>query len=127
MPFVSVAVIAMPCNAPTPSGSLWPPTSVDTRVPTAPTGAGASSFTAGSVSTVSASTGASFTAVTLTVLVSVFESISPSFATKLTVRAAVLGASLEFAYVTARSAVRHSASVAVAPAEVRVSTPVAPS
>ena len=59
------------------------------------------------MTTVSASTGASFTAVTLTVLVIVFEFDVPSLTMKATVRAVVLGASLELKYVTARRAVCH--------------------
>ena len=71
------------------------------------------------------STGASFTPVTFTVEVIVFEFNALSFTVKLTVRATVLGASEEFAYVTARSAACHCAVVAVPPAEVRLITPVA--
>ena len=56
----SATVTAMPCSAPR-SASLTPPTSALTSVPTAPLGALASSFTAFSVTTVSASTGAVLT------------------------------------------------------------------
>jgi hypothetical protein len=71
-----------------------------------------------------ATTGASFTAATLTVWVAAGLLVPPSLTTKLTVRLVVLGLSELFAYVTARNAACHSASVAVAPDEVSVSTPV---
>ena len=77
---VSAAVIAMPVRAPAstsvtlsrpPAGGLRS-TSADTRVPTAPTGAPASSFTAVSAGAAAAlSTGASLTAVTTMLAVSV--------------------------------------------------------
>ncbi|WP_395346066.1 hypothetical protein [Variovorax sp. UC122_21] len=71
------------------------------------------------------SVGASLTAITLTVEATVFELAALSLTVKLTVRAAVEGLSLLFAYCTARSAACHWASVAVLPAELSVSTPVA--
>src|SRR5690606_7843229 len=71
-----------------------------------------------------ATIGASLTAVTLTVLVAGVLSSSPSLTTKLTVRLAVLGASLLLLYVTERRAACHWARLALAPVEVSVSTPV---
>ncbi len=71
-----------------------------------------------------ASTDASLTAATLTVLATVFEFAALSLTVKLTVRAAVDGLSELFEYCTARSAACHCATVAVLPAEVSVITPV---
>ncbi len=56
---------------------MIPPTRLDTNVPTAPTGAPASSATLLRLSTVSDSTGASFTAVMLIVAVSLAVSVPP--------------------------------------------------
>ena len=74
---------------------------------------------------VGGTTGASLTAVTVTVEVIVLEFNPLSFTVKLTVRAAVEGLSEEFAYVTARNAACHCSVVADPPAEVRLITPVA--
>ena len=62
-------------------------------------------------------TGASFTAVTLIVEVTVFELAALSFTVKLTVRALVDGLSELFEYCTALNAACHCATVAVFPAE----------
>jgi hypothetical protein len=78
-----------------------------------------------SVTAAELSTAGSFTAVTLTVLATVFELAAPSFTVKLTVRALVDGLSELLEYCTARNAACHCASVAVPPAEVSVITPVA--
>ena len=60
--------------------------------------------------------------VTLRVAVALF--LVPSLTTKLTVRVALLGVIALSVYVTARKAACHCASVAVAPLELSVSTPV---
>ncbi len=65
--------MATPSRAPV-STSLWPPVSADTSVPTAPTGAAASSFWV-IASTVSANTGASLTP--LIVTVSTLDAVPP--------------------------------------------------
>ena len=69
--------------------------------------------------------GESFTAVTANCWVETAEVPPWPLTTKLTVRAAVFGVSLVLVYVTERSAACHCPSVAVAPAELRFSTPVA--
>ncbi len=68
--------------------------------------------------------GASFTAAMLIVLATVLEPSAPSLAAKVTVREVVEGLSELFEYCTARSATCHCARVAVAPAELRLMTPV---
>ena len=70
-----------------------------------------------------ASTGMSFTAVILTVEVTVLKLSALSFTVKVMERAVVVGLSELFAYFTARSADCHCASVAVFPEEVSASTP----
>ena len=70
-----------------------------------------------------ASTGASFTAVTLMVISREALSAMPSLTVSETVRAAVLGVSLVLMYVIDRSAACHCTSVAVCPAELSDSTP----
>ena len=83
-----------------------------------------SSFVVASAKGPPASVGASLRATTATRQETELLAFTPSVATKATVRVAVAGASEEFRYVMARSVACHSASVAVAPAEVSVSTPV---
>ncbi|MGD1827540.1 hypothetical protein A203_19730 [Chromobacterium violaceum] len=63
-------------------------------------------------------------AATVTVLVVAALFLLPSLTTKLTVRVAVLGVTALSVYLTARSAACHCASVAVAPLELSVNTPV---
>src|SRR5260221_248862 len=72
-----------------------------------------------------ASTGASFTEITLTVEVMTFEFAALSFTVKVIERAVVDGLSELLVYLTARKADCHCASVAVLPDEVSVSTPLA--
>ena len=69
--------------------------------------------------------GASFTAATVTALVAAMLLLVPSLTVTLRVRLAVFGLSEVLVYVTVRKAVCHCASVALALAEVSVSTPVA--
>ena len=68
-------------------------------------------------------TGASFTAVTATVLVIALLASVLSFTAKLIVRVPAVGFSEMFAYVTERSAVWNSAKVAVLPTDDKVNTP----
>src|SRR6476619_6379645 len=102
--------IAIPVTAPaSPSVTLSNPpaggfrsTNAETNVPTAPTGAGASSITTMVGVALVSNTGASLTAMTLIVLAAVLEFAVPSLTIQLTVLEAVLGFSLVLIYVTAR-------------------------
>jgi hypothetical protein len=86
---------------------------------------GTFSFAVRKAPSIALKTGASLTAVTLISRVGVLLPDAPSLTLNVTVRVSVLGVSLVLAYVTARNAACHSASVAVAPAEVSVRVPAA--
>ena len=113
-----------------------PVTSTDTSVLASPSVSLASTLVAPPTSVVAVppsatvrlsatATGASLTAATVTTRVAALLLLAPSFTVKLRVRLAVLGVSELLVYVTARKAACHCASVALAPAELSVSTPVA--
>jgi hypothetical protein len=118
------AVIAMPRVAP-PSGSVTPPVYADTRDPTAPTGAPASSATV-SVRTVSARTGASFTGVTSIRAIAVLEAPAPSDAVTVTVRCVVDGLLVVFSNWTCSMASAYCAFVNEPVSVTRVSVRVQP-